>query len=159
MIQRIQSAFLLAATILSVVIIVHPISGMSLSDGSQAFFTCFGLKNAVKPYQMYISTYPIAVLAITTALISFITIFLFQRRVLQMRLCVYNILLTIGLIISIFIYYFIIKTGNIVDEIYMKAHAFSFSIVFPFVNIILLFQAFRSIRRDDMLIKSYDRLR
>ena len=159
MIQRVQSAFLLAASILSVILVFHPVSGMSLSDGSLAIFTSFGLKDATKPHEMYISTFPIAVLAIATAFISFLTILLYQRRVLQMRLCVYNILLTIGLIFSIFLYYFIIKSGPVVDEIYMKAHAFSFTIVFPFVNIILLFQAFRSIRRDDLLIKSYDRLR
>jgi len=159
MIQRVQTVFLLAATILSIIIVFNPISELSLSDGSSAVFTSFGLRNIEEPHTLYLSTFPIAVLAIASAIISFITILLYQKRILQMRLCVYNILLTIGLVISIFLYYFIIKNGVHVHEIYIKAHSFSFTIVFPFVNIILLFQAFRSIRRDDLLIKSYDRLR
>ena len=159
MIQRIQSAFLLAACILSIIFVIHPISGMSLSNGSLAYFTSFGLKSLDNPPHFYASTFPIAVLAIASAIISFITILFYQKRILQMRLCVYNILLTIGLIAVMFYYYFIIKNGKFVDGVNVLAHSFSYTIIFPFINIILLFQAFRSIRRDDLLIKSYDRLR
>lgn len=159
MIQRIQTAFLSVAAVLAVFIVIHPISGMSLNDGSVAYFTSFGLKSLHEPPQIYTHTFPIGVLAIASALLSVITVFLFQKRVLQMRLCVYNILITIGLSAVMFFYYFTIKNGEITDGLHVIAHSFSYTIIFPFINIILIFQAFRSIRRDDILIKSYDRLR
>jgi len=159
MIQRIQTAFLLVATILAVIIVVHPVSEMNLSDGSVALFTSFRLKSLQEPLQTYTYTFPIAVLALASALISFITILFFQKRTLQMRLCVYNILITIGLSAVMFYYYFTIKSGEIAEGLFVNIHSFSYTIIFPFVNIILLFQAFRTIRRDDLLIKSYDRLR
>ncbi len=159
MIQRVQTVFLLAVAILSTIIVVHPVSEVILSDGTMAKFTSFGLKTVEESPEIYIYTFPIAVLAIVSALISFVTILLYQKRNLQMRLCVYNILITIGLAAVMFYYYLTIKNGTIVDDITVRTHSFSYTIIFPFINIILLFQAFRSIRRDDLLIKSYNRLR
>ena len=159
MIQRVQTVFLLAATILSAIIIFHPVSYMTLSDGSKALFTSFTLKNTNEPPLIYMYTFPIGALAIATSLISFITIFLFQNRTLQMRLCVYDILLTIGLGVLMIFYYFKIKNGVIANELHVYQHSFTYTIIFPLINIILLFQAFRTIRRDDLLLKSADRLR
>jgi len=91
-------------------------------------------------------------LAIT--IMSFTTIILYNNRVVQMRLCVYNILISFCLIGYIAYYYFSIKHRPDVDS-----NSFTFIVVIPIINIILLFQSFRAIRRDDILIKSYDRLR
>ncbi len=154
MIQRIQSLFLLAATILSVIIIVHPISSLALTNKVFAEFNTYGLMMKGDHPEMLYNTFPVLVLAIVTALLNLTTIFLFKKRILQMRICVYSILLTIGLIISIVVYYLLIKRNF--DVI---SHAFSYSAVLPFVNVILIFQAFRGIRRDDLLLKSYNRLR
>lgn len=160
MIQRIQTAFLLVVTVLAVIIVVHPVSEMTLNNGTYAIFTSFSLKSLSEPVQIYLYTFPIAVLAIASAGIGFITILFFQKRILQMRLCVYNILITIGLAAVMFFYYFIIVKGEIGNTgLSVKIHSFTYTIIIPFINIILLFQAFRSIRRDDILIKSYDRLR
>ncbi len=154
MIQRIQSIFLLAATILSTITIFHPVSSMILTGKIEAEFFTYGLITVEDSSQMLFNTFPIVILAIVTALLNFIAIVLYKRRELQMRICVYNILLTIGLIISIFCYYFVMK-----KNVPVLTHSFSYSVVFPFVNIILIFQAFRGIRRDDLLLKSYNRLR
>ena len=154
MIQRIQSLFLLTASILSVIIVVHPISSLALTNKVFAVFNTYGLMTNGDDPEMLYNTFPVLVLAIVTALLNLTAIFLFKKRILQMRVCVYNILLTIGLIISIFIYYLLIR-----NKFDVVSHAFSYSAVLPFVNIILIFQAFRGIRRDDLLLKSYNRLR
>jgi glucan phosphoethanolaminetransferase (alkaline phosphatase superfamily) len=159
MIQRIQSLFLLAACIASFIVVFHPISRMGLSDGSQANLTSIGLKTDAKPSTMLYSAFPIAVLAAICGLMSFVTIIMYRKRLLQMRLCGYNILLTLILIIVIFIYYFIIKHKTIDNSDIIVSSSLSYPIVLPFVNIVLLFQSFRAIRRDDLIIKSYDRLR
>lgn len=154
MIQRIQSLFLLAASILSAIFIFHPISSMIITGGVEAEFLPYGLISAGDTSKMIYNTFPVIILAVITTILNITAIFIYKRRNVQMRICVYNILLTIGLIISIFSYYFLIKRNFDIST-----HAFSYTSVLPFVNVILIFQAFRGIRRDDLLLKSYNRLR
>ena len=137
MIQRIQTAFLLVVTVLAVIIVIHPVSEMSLNDGTKAIFTSFSFKSISEPVQIYTYTFPIAVLAIVSAAISFITILLFQKRPVQMRLCVYNILITIGLAGVMFFYYFKIKNGKIDDTgLAVNVHSFTYTIIIPFIGMI-----------------------
>jgi hypothetical protein len=159
MIQRIQSLFLLAAGACSIFLIFYPISRMVFGDDIFANFFSYGFKNASWPYEKFMSTYPVLIITSVSGLLSLITIFLYRNRILQMRLCVYNILITLGLIIIIFYYYFAVKRGALGKELALERHHFSFAVMLPFVNVILLFQAFRAIRRDDLMVKSYDRLR
>lgn len=154
MIQRIQSLFLLAATIFSIIVVFHPISSMILKGGTEAELYTYGLMTTGGSPTMLYNTFPIIILAIITGILNIIIILIYKRRNLQMRLCVFNILLTLGLLLSMFGYYFLIKKNFDV-----VTHSFSYSVVLPFVNIILIFQAFRGIRRDDLLLKSYNRLR
>ena len=113
-----------------------------------------GLYNITQNTSMHLNTLVLAVLVIATTLINLIVIFIYKRRVLQMRLCVYNILLTLALLGVHLYFHFMLK-----KNLSISSSAFTVAAIFPVVNIILIFQAFRSIRRDDLLIKSYDRLR
>ena len=159
MIQRIQSLFLLAVTVSCFILVIHPIAYVFLKGDMTANFTSFGLKTTKEPTEMLFRTLPIAILATLSGLMSLIAILIYQKRLIQMRLCGYNILLTFLLIIVIFLYYFSIKDKSIIDHVFIVTKSLSYPILLPFVNIILLFQSFRAIRRDDMLIKSYERLR
>jgi hypothetical protein len=159
MIQRIQSLFLLAVTVSCFILVIHPIAYVFLKGDSIANFTSFGLRTTKEPAEMLIRALPIAFMATISGLMSLLTIFVYQQRLLQMKLCGYNILLTVLLIIVIFLYYFSIKDKSIIDHVFIVTKSLSYPILLPFVNIILLFQSFRAIRRDDMLIKSYERLR
>ena len=38
-------------------------------------------------------------------------------------------------------------------------HAFDISIIFPVVSIVFTFLAYRGIRKDELLVRSYERLR
>lgn len=153
MIQRVQTLFLLVATILSALVVFVPISEMMLPNGDVAKLYSTGLKNLNSSEVLY-QTFPILILGLATSLLSLITIFIYQRRTIQMRLCVYNILLLLFMAILFAYYYFDIR-----NKLEVQMHSFSYTLVIPLVNIILIFQAFRAIRRDDLLIKSYDRLR
>jgi len=158
MIQRIQTLFLLAAAILSFIIIINPVSEMRLIDKSQVKFTSFRIKSVNEPVKTYLYTYPIGVIAIVSTLFSLLAIFLFHKRIIQMRLCVYNILINIALLLIMFFYYFKIRNDTF-NQFSIVSHSFTYTVIFPIVIIILLFQAFRTIRRDELLIKSYNRLR
>jgi hypothetical protein len=126
---------------------------MMTADGELLKLYCTGLHNIPQETLIY-STWPLCVLTFVTGLISFVTIVIYRRRILQMRFCVYNILLSLAQFILLLFYFFKFK-----GEFGADLHSYSFTIILPLVNIILIFQAFRAIRRDDILIKSYDRLR
>ena len=153
MIQRIQSLFLLAALIFSGLMIILPFSTLvnSIDEIFKMYF--YGIRN-ITTGRVADKAIPLAGVTLATAFLSFITILIYRRRVLQMRLCVYNILLTFAQI-ALLIHYFIGYKTHLVAG----ASSVSFTMILPLVNIFLLFQAFRAIRRDDLLIKSYDRLR
>jgi hypothetical protein len=159
MIQRIQSLFLLFVMVFSIAIVLHPINRMVLSNGPLAIMSSFSFKALVNPPILIIRTFPIAILAILSAIFSFWIILKYQNRDLQMKLCVYNIIFNFLIIIAILTYYYIIKHSTYENNITVIKSAFSYPILLPLINIILLFQSFRAIRRDDLLIKSYDRLR
>ncbi len=159
MIQRIQSLFLLVACIAFFLIIFHPIARMNLSNGGTLYLTSIGVKINKAPSDMVYNAFPIGILACICGIMCFITIVLYHKRQLQMRFCVYNLLLTLAIAILIFAYYYFIQNKTIDNNIKVLTSALLYPVVLPFVNIILLFQSFRAIRRDDLLIKSYDRLR
>ncbi len=94
------------------------------------------------------------VLAAVIALIAMVTIFLFRKRILQIRLSIFNALLMLGFY-GLFIYQ-LWDIKQIVDT-------FSFSgkiaLTFPLISLILDYLAIRNIGADEILVRSLDRLR
>jgi len=88
-------------------------------------------------------------LLLISTVVEFFTIFLYRRRMLQIRLCVFNLLILI--VFQIFIaYYYIVSSENI---------SFSFTAIFPVVAAILTLLAIRYIGRDEAIVRAADRLR
>jgi hypothetical protein len=107
----------------------------------------------------FFSTWPVTALTCIIGLISFINIFLYTKRNLQIRLCVFNILLLVGLSALTYYYFTVIKKQIVISNLSVIKHAFDISIIFPVISIIFTFLAFRAIRKDELLIRSYERLR
>jgi hypothetical protein len=96
---------------------------------------------------------PITILIPVIAALSFSIIFFFKNRSLQLLLSKILIaLITILILVSGYYSYIIISQmdGAIVPGIKM---------VLPVIMLILSVLAFRGIKKDDQLVKSYDRLR
>ena len=131
MLQRIQTLFILAATILL----------------GTLFFSAMVYTNAgiVK----YISVLPCLVFTIITFSASLISLFLYRKRMIQVRFCIYNSLILIG------------YQAWILNIFFSGQHGISFSItaVFPIISAILLFIASRYILRDEQLVRATSRLR
>ena len=93
MIQRIQTLYLLIVTALMAVTLFAPLAWFA-GDAGEFGLYAFALKTAegeaVQP-AVYMGT----VLALACAL-PLVTIFLFRRRLLQIRLCVVEIVLLLG---------------------------------------------------------------
>jgi len=97
---------------------------------------------------------PLFVLVIVIDLLLLLAIFLYKNRRLQMRICVYSIILEFGLIGLGYYYLF-----HVFREIHIVNYAFQFPVVIPVVCIVLIYLAFRGIRKDEILIRSIDRIR
>ena len=131
MIQRIQTLFLLAATGL--------LFSMFFSD------IAYNSSETIK----YTNITALLIMLIVTCTISFVTIFLYRHRVIQIRLTILNSLIMLGL------------QGWVMWLFFSRPEDFAFSItaVFPIVAAILTFTAMRYIARDEAMVRSTSRLR
>jgi len=96
---------------------------------------------------------PALITNIVIGLITLITIFLYKKRKLQMRLCLLNVLLTLSLIALIAYYAFNFNGYYVMNQDYL------FGICLPALMILFLFLARSAIKKDEELVKSLDRLR
>ena len=83
-----------------------------------------------------------------------VTIFLYRKRILQIRLSVFNGLLMIGFY-GLFIYY--MSTIGAGDE--EMNYSLKIALGLPLVCLILDYLAIRNIGADEVLVRSLDRLR
>ena len=149
MIQRIQSVYLLIVAILSVIVISSSLGRFIGADNSITEFTNLSLvaQDGTEDYR------PWALFAIQmiSAIISLITIFLYKKRMLQIRLTLFNIILTIGYYVAFVTFIFMLKG----DATFVP----SWIVCLPFIAIVLDWLAIRAIGKDEMLVKAYERLR
>ena len=104
-----------------------------------------------------LTAYGLAATVIAAALLPFVTIFLYKKRLLQFRLCVVETVLLAG--VMLFEIYYIwgrcaeprrspFQPGNSPPPRF-----------FPPVSLIFTYLALRGIRKDILLVKSLDRIR
>ena len=149
MIQRIQSVYLLAVTSLMIICMCSPVGSIiagtqEISEFGNLFIT---LPDGTKDF----APWALFVILLVVAILSFGTIFLFKKRMLQIRLTIFSSVVLIGYYMALVAY------------IFMLAEEASFSpswtICLPFVCLILNWLAIRGIGADEALVKAYDRLR
>ena len=145
MIQRIQSLYLLAVFVLSVVLFFVPLyayESFNVNTGTHDFQYVSGVSNVV--YMVMNSL---------TAILSIAIILLYKNRILQMRLCGLSILFSCIFVGSVF--YF----SDDASAIVVAKVDYDIGMYFPLVQMILTFLAMRAIRKDEALIRSAERLR
>lgn len=149
MIQRIQSVYLLIVAILSVIVMSNPVGSFIAADNSIVEFTNLSLidQSGVEDYKPW----ALFAILIISAIISLITIFLYRKRMLQIRLTLFNIILAIGYYVTLVTFVFMLKGESTFVPSWM--------VCFPFVGIVLDWLAIRAIGKDEMLVKAYERLR
>lgn len=152
MIQRIQTVFLLLAVIAQILFVSLRLTIFTLANNIPILFKAKGF--IYPDGTVAQATIPLIILSFAILLLTFYTIFLFRKRILQIRFCIYSILLNLGMV-GLLITYIVqfTKQNEVVNNAYGPA------MVIPLANIILLFLAFRGIRKDEVLIKAAERLR
>ncbi len=150
MIQRIQSLFLLAATVLTGLIFATSLLTINAPQGLFTL-TSVALKDATG--QVILSVFPLTILVGLMFAGSVITIFLFKNRMLQIRIIVFTMVLNAGFYALFFFYLSAVKK-QISGEI-----SYEVSTIMPIINLILLFLAMRAIGKDEALVRSLERIR
>jgi hypothetical protein len=97
------------------------------------------------------------ILFVLAIIVPLVAIFLFKRRVLQIRLCAVEAVLLLGSLIFIGIYYWL---SNRMFEGYDIEHKqLGWAVIMPILALILDLLAARAIFKDEVLVRSLDRIR
>jgi hypothetical protein len=150
MIQRIQTVFLFISFVLTGLLFFIPFANLITSEVYS--FSLFGISSG-KSEEVLKQPYGLTVLGALTTLLIFVIIFLFKKRKLQMTLTLIAIILSLAL--NAAMYY-------LTDQYHLMLTAgikYSVVFVFPIIAAVLLFLAYRSIKKDEKLVRSLDRLR
>ena len=120
MIQRIQTLHLLIVTALMAVTLFAPLAWFA-GDAGEFRLYAFSLQTSAGE----------AVVLALACVLPFITIFLFKRRLLQIRLCVVEIVLLIGSAVMEAAYYFL--SWRVFSELSFHTQGFRPAIALPLV--------------------------
>ena len=142
MIQRKQTLFLLGSTLLSVLLLYLPL--FELIPDSETM--------PVKRFTISINAL-LLIINGAVGILSFIAIFLFKNRNIQVRICNLALLLTCVLIGLVF---FLADTMS--SGMNQKIH-YVYGSYLPIIQILIIFLAALFIKQDEKLVRSADRLR
>lgn len=153
MIQRIQTLYLVIATALMAVTIFTPMA--QFFDGAQEFtLTAFALKDAAGVTAQ--PTLYMGILLAIAGVLPLIVVFLFKNRQLQIRLCAAEIVLLLGSLVVIAIHYYLsarlFESANGLESLKV-------GVIMPLIAIVFVALAIRAIFRDEVLVRSLDRIR
>lgn len=151
MIQRIQTVYMFLAVVAVMVGLFTPV-GHFHQDGIETLGfnnLWLSLADGTKCW----SPWAMCVLLSLVAVLSFVAIFFFKRRMLQVRLTVISGLLLIGyyIVFGVFVYVFKGRYGG--------DFTLNWTAGLPAVALILEYLAFRGIMKDELIVRSLDRLR
>ena len=153
MIQRIQTVYLLIITILTVLMLFFSLATIQ-AGGVFYTFDATGVSTVATQPELIYPTWGLFALTTIIALLALITIFLYKKRVLQIRFCVFNAILLVGFYGVFAFFAWTLKGQMGMDQFLVK-----FPLVFPLVCLILDYLAIRNIGADEALVRSLERLR
>lgn len=155
MIQRIQSLYLLLTTLFSVLFLNGSIIEFIDKSNSRFTINLTGINKLIEGAgnEQIEKLLLLSIVFLIVPVLSVITLLLFKKRKLQLGLAI-GLIFMIVLQISVIVYYsyFVIRNNNadIVPEI---------KLLLPVLMLICSWFAYAGIKKDEELIKSYDRLR
>ncbi|NEN22384.1 DUF4293 domain-containing protein [Cryomorpha ignava] len=158
MIQRVQSIYLVLATLAGAMTFFLPYAHFYANETEVAEFAMFGVFNVQSQVVEMMSPFgfPAWIFGAFAVLIPLISIFLYKKRPVQMRIVRLAYLINLGYIVYLF---FAIDAIN--DQVFDGAldilHHTGFYM--PVIAIVFCFLAVRGIKADEALVKSLDRIR
>ncbi len=153
MIQRIQTLYLLAVVALMTITLFAPIATFTIA-GVDYELTAFSLEGGGQSQ----STVWMGIVLVLATVLPLVTIFLFKKRQLQVRLCGAEVVLLVGALAFIAIYYWL-SVDKAFDGVAIAHKQFGWAAPMPIASIILMYLAGRAIFKDEILVRSLDRIR
>ncbi|RFZ92043.1 DUF4293 family protein [Mucilaginibacter conchicola] len=155
MLQRIQSIYLLFASLVLFALFLFPLAHGLFVDGKLIDIAVTGVtekvNNVDKPLQSFVA---LTVLTAIVGLIPLVIIFLFRNRKQQIALIYGTILVLIG-----YSFWMAQTVKKVVGPITLEYRNMGIGLFLTSLSIILLIFAVKAIQRDEKLVKSADRLR
>ena len=162
MIQRRQTLYMLLSAILGALLFFIPLMSFN-ADGNNMSFTIFGIQNPIENISLSSTyTWPLVVLTVLMTMVPLVTVFLYKKRELQVRLCRIAMLLIVIFVGVVFLYYesdLQQVIAAVEGDEYQLDVAYFIGMVFPLVSLLCQILAIRGIKKDIELLKSVDRLR
>jgi len=155
MIQRIQSLFMFLAAVCNGLLFVFDIASF---DYGSVFMnlSILGVDNQVDAtYFSEYYTLPLAALAVIMTLLPVYTIFRFNRRHHQVKLCQLDMCFDLLFAVAVLLYYISDVQKTIGSEIV----SFGIGIYLPLASLLFNLLAIKGIRKDIELLRSVDRIR
>ena len=153
MLQRIQTLYLLIASVSMLLASLLPLVRFTMLNGDIVTFEAMGVYlNGI----LIDSTWALMVIGAITSILALLTTFLYKGRLLQIRLSILNALMMIGFYLFAGFLFFRIMTSS---QLGGADFSIGFAAFLPFVAIVMSVLAIRRIYADEALVRSLSRLR
>ena len=149
MIQRIQTVYLFFVAVVLIVCMCMPVS--YFIGPEQIVSKMTNLAIVAQDGSANYAPWALFVILLVSAALALFTIFLFKKRMLQIRLTVFSTILLIGYYITLGVFIYMLK-GDAHFRVALGA-------CLPFIAIVLNWLSIRAIGKDETLVKAYERLR
>jgi hypothetical protein len=157
MIQRKQTIYLFFAGLVTLVLLFIPFGIFEIEQTPCFEYKAFAVKTITEK-EIIVSTMGNVLLLLATSLLSFITIFLYKNRKLQIQIISLNMLVMLLAIFTIlYIYPNFVFSKN--PNFYDAALKYDYVFFVCFIPPMGLYLAKKAIARDEAMVRSADRLR
>ena len=157
MIQRIQTLWLTAAVVALVLLFSFPLANYNKELQGVYTLSVTGMKYMIDPpvYMNFWLTFPMLFIVVSMIILTIAAILLYKKRMTQLLVVNIVFLLNVVLIILIFIYYI----EHFRKQLQLPSSHYEVGVYFPLLTLILLILANRAIRKDEVMVRSSERLR
>ncbi|MET3981684.1 FtsH-binding integral membrane protein [Mucilaginibacter sp. UYP25] len=155
MLQRIQSIYLLFASLVIFALFVFPLAHNIFVDGKLVNVTVTGVYEIVNGQDKQTHPFlPLTIATVLAAIIPLFLIFLYKNRKQQITISYVAILVLIG-----YSFWMAQTVKNVVGPITLEYKNMGIGLFLTSLSIVLIIFAIKAIQRDEKLVKSADRLR
>ncbi len=150
MLQRIQTVYLLLASICMVVSLLTNLAVFTVG-GEIVNFEAMGF---YLNEEIIFSTWGLFIIGNISAVLSVLIVFIYKKRMLQIRLAGMNLFIILGYY-GLIAFYFLKRNTEVVSTF----ENVGIGMITPFVAIVFTYLAIRKIGADEALIRSLNRIR
>lgn len=155
MIQRIQSIYLLAASLVLFSLFLFPVIHNLILNGHADSIMVSGIYEVINGERTKTSSLiALTIATVVAAMLPLAGIFLYKNRKKQVSYCYIVIVLIIG-----YSFYLTETVKPIAGNITLQTENYGIGMILPSLAIVLVIFAIRGINRDEKLVRSADRLR